>query len=176
MIRQTPPHRHAFAVVLIVGLSTLTGCTTLKLSSSSFSFGKEESNYKVGELQLEPSASEKVYRAVQQSRSQNAIVLQILGDSSPVRVLPLPPGESSVFVSDLLKQSGVTKKLGSIEATLFRNSSEAIGGIPMEVKMGPDGRSVRPESDYALRAGDRLRVQEAPSPAMKSLVNALLGL
>ncbi|MFK8112565.1 MAG: hypothetical protein AB8B91_10195 [Rubripirellula sp.] len=162
-------------ILFAMGLMVTTGCTSLNLSA--LSLGEPEGyNYEPGELSIQPSASEQVYQAVKQARGRNAIVLQVTGDSTPVRVLPLPEGAKSVFVSDLLKQSGITRKLGSVEATLYRNSTDAIGGIPMEVKMASDGRSVRPESDYALRAGDRLQVSEAPSPAMKGMMNMLLGL
>jgi hypothetical protein len=170
------PHHRSICCVFLLSLVVATGCTSLQLPALPFGMSAPLGTPQVsGEFQLQPSASEQVYQSVKQARSQNAIVLQIVGDSTPVRILPLPTGDKSVFVSDLLKQSGVTRKLGSVEATLFRNSSEAIGGIPLSVKMDPDGRSPRPESDYALHPGDRLRVHEAPSPALKGLFNAVLG-
>jgi hypothetical protein len=114
-----------------------------------------------------------LYRKVQQASSQNAIVLQVLGDDAPVRVLPLPPDGKSVFVSDLLVQTGVLAKLESIEATLFRNSAEALGGVRMEVKMSPEGDEVRPESDYALQPGDRLRVNKRQFNSLEQLLKAV---
>lgn len=175
MTRNTNQTTSLFA--LISCALTLTGCTSLNLPTSAFS--KPSSPEYQG---IDPafdsivSSSEQTYHSVRQARAQNAIVLQVEGDSTPIRVLPLPPGQKSVFVSDLLKQTGVQKKLGSLEATLFRFSTDTIGGLPMVVKMSPDGRSVRPVSDYALHAGDRLRVREAANPAMKGLVNMVLGI
>lgn len=154
-----------------------TGCTTLNLSSSPFSKPSSPEYRGIDSgFELDLASGEEIYHSVRQARTQNAIVLQVAGDNTPVRVLPLPPGQNSVFVSDLLKQTGVQKKLGSLQATLFRYSSDTIGGIPMVVKMAPDGRSVRPVSDYALHAGDRLQVSKAASPAMKGLVNMVLGI
>lgn len=174
--QQTP----RFALILIVLITaTMTGCAALQLPDlPMFNFSETKSNYEGVDagFQPQPFDSEETYHKVRQARSQNAIVLQVAGDKIPVRVLPLPPGQRAIYVSDLLKQTGVQKKLGSIEATLYRHSSASIGGIPMVAKMSPDGQSVLPESDYALQAGDRLRVNKAASPAMKGLFNAVLGL
>ncbi len=104
------------------------------------------------------------------------MVLQVIGDDVPARVLPLPPGTHSVYVSELLTQTGVLKKLDNVDATLFRSSTDSIGGIPMEVNMSKDGKSVRPESDYSLQAGDRLMVSKATNPAAQAMFNAMLGL
>jgi hypothetical protein len=153
-----------------------SGCTALDLPV--LTYAKPSSpEYRSIEpsFQLEPFNSEQAYYSVRQARSQNSIVLEVAGDSTPVRVFPLPPGQKSVFVSDLLNQTGIQKKFGSLKATLFRYSPDSIGGLRMEVKMAPDGRSVRPVSDYALHAGDRLRVDKATSPALTGLVNMMLG-
>ncbi len=120
--------------------------------------------------------SEQVYNGVREAKTRNAVVLHVVGDSTPVRVLPLPKSGQSVTVSTLLAQTLVTKKLGSIQATLFRPSPGSITGVPLAVKMESDGKSVRPETDYALRSGDRLRVQKAASPAVQGLFQSLLGL
>ncbi len=176
MTRKTPLFV-LFSCILTTVLGT--GCTSLKLPNNAFS-KPSSPEYQGGGIdsgfELDQSSGEQTYHSVRQARAQNAIVLQVAGDSTPARVLPLPPGQKSVFVSDLLKQTGVQKKLGSVKATLFRYSTDTIGGQPMEVKMAPDGRSVRPVSDYALHAGDRLRVSKAASPAMKGLVNMVLGI
>ncbi len=178
MTRKTNPKtthllRFSFALTTVLA----TGCTTLNLPVLTFS-KPASSEYRSVDpgFQLEPLNSEQAYYSVRQARSQNAIVLEVAGDSTPVRVLPLPPGEKSVFVSDLLNQTGIQKKFGSLQATLFRYSPESIGGLRMDVKMAPDGRSVRAVSDYALHAGDRLRVSKAANPGLKGLVNMVLGI
>jgi hypothetical protein len=165
----------SFAVIL----ATATGCTSLHVPDlPSMPFVNPESDeYRPIDtsLPMQRSDPEQIYHSVRQARAENGIVLQVAEDEIPVRVLPLPPGQKSVFVSDLLKQTGVQEKLKTIQATLYRHSNDSIGGIPMEVKMSRDGRSIKPESDYALRAGDRLKVQKY-NPTMKLLFSSILGL
>ena len=164
----------SLALWVLVLAVTSTGCTTLKLPALTTN-GPNYQNVESG-VPLGSSESEQVYHSVKQSRTQNAIVLQVVGAKKPVRILPLPADGRSVFLSDLIKQSGVTKRLGSIQPTLFRSSPDSIVGLPMDVKMASDGKSIRPESDYALRAGDRIRVQKAASPAMRGLLQTLMGI
>jgi hypothetical protein len=175
----TPHFRPTRQFLICLAAFTLAaqGCTSIDLPKSPFAKNTREyqgvdSSFDGGQS----SVSEKVYLAVRQAKAENGVVLQVIGDADPARVLPLPPGKHSVYVSELLVQTGVAKKLGSISATLFRHSTDSIGGIPMEVKMEKDAATVRPESDYALQAGDRLMVTEANHPAMQVLVNAVFGL
>lgn len=133
------------------GVATLPGCNV---------FGKGDKPGALGDFALQPSDSADVFQRVREAKSQNSVVLQIVGDSSPIRVLPLPPDERSVFVSDLLKQTGLQSKLGPIRVTLYRANPHAPMGIPMEVKFTTRGGSVRPDSDYALQPGDRLRIMK----------------
>jgi hypothetical protein len=166
---------------MIIGLLLLplvgAGCSNLDIPKTAFSsvsrpYQGVDSNYDGGQS----AVSQPVYHAVRQARSENAVVLQVIGDDEPVRVLPLPAaGARSVYISELLTQTGVLQKLDYIDATLYRHSTDSIGGIPMEVRMNEDRDGVRPESDYALQAGDRVTVSKAAHPAMQSLVNAILG-
>jgi len=126
-------------------------------------------------FELQTESAEEIYHSVREATARNAVVLQVVGDSSPVRVLPLPRDGRSVTVSNLLTQTGVSKKLGTIEATLFRPATGMIGGLPLEIELD-HGHSVRPESDYALRPGDRLRVRKAVSPQLKTALESLLML
>lgn len=119
--------------------------------------------------------TEAVYYAVKRAKSENGVVLQVVGDNHPVRVLPLPDDERTVYVSELLSQTGVLEALGYVEATLFRASSESISGVRMEIKMERSKDSVQPSSDYALQAGDRLMVSKAANPAIEMLLNGIVG-
>jgi hypothetical protein len=162
---------------LALAALTATGCTSVKLPSHPFTKGGSdpylgiESGYS-----SDLAVSEEVYHSVRRARAENGIVLQVVGDSSPSRVMPLPPAGKTVYLSQLLDETGVQESLGEIEATLYRHSSDSIGGIPMVVKMSQDQTRVRPECDYALQAGDRIRVEQAPDPGMQRMVNALFGL
>jgi hypothetical protein len=152
------------------------GCTTLNLPKTAFT--KHSREYQGVDSSYDGSqtfASEEVYQAVRQAKAENGVVLQVIGDGIPARVLPLPPGTHSVYVSELLTQTGVLEKLENVDATLFRSSTDSIGGIPMEVRMSKDGKSVRPESDYSLQAGDRLMVSKGANPAVQALFNVMFG-
>jgi hypothetical protein len=90
------------------------------------------------------------------------VLLQVVGDSTPLRVLPLPPDNRTVFVSELLEQTGIREKFGTIEATVYRADRKIPGGVPMEVRFNNDG-TVQPQYDYHLQPGDRIRVAKAES-------------
>ena len=166
-------------LTLVLGICLFSGCSGLRLPSTASMSGnpllggsllpKKESATFVGpEGSLmspgmpmdQNSVAQMVYQGTRQAKANGGIVLQVVGDETPIRVLPLPQDGRSVYVSQLLEQSGVKKQLGSVRATLFRHATGSIGGMPMECKMTKNGESVRPESDYALQPGDRLRVEK----------------
>lgn len=138
-----------------------------------------------------PSSSfnEQAYNAVRRAKENNSVVLQIIDDEGPVRVLPLPAaGVSSgtamgsaggntetptVYVSTLLKQTGLVEKLGQIELALFRPSPSSFEGVRMDVTLA--GGEVRPETDYALRAGDRLVVRRDSRIVLDNMIDLVLG-
>ncbi len=165
--------------VCLIGLIAIasTGCSTLRLPAM-LPFGQEsDPQYMSGDgTPLRASEGEMMYKKVREAKAQNSIVLQIAGAEPPIRVLPLPPEGQSVFVSDLLTQTGVVKELGRVDATLYRDAPGMPAGIKMAVKMSHDHEQVRPESDYSLRAGDRLSIQKARAPAMNGLLSGLLGI
>ncbi|MEL6894637.1 MAG: hypothetical protein AAFP90_00850 [Planctomycetota bacterium] len=122
------------------------------------------------EVQLVGSNAADVLRKVQEAKGRNALVLQVDGDSQPVRILPMPPDGKPVYVSDLIKQTGLQKRFGRMNADLFRASTENPGGIRMKVEFLRGSSNVRPESDYALRSGDRLRVRKDNSSALAEII------
>ncbi len=168
------------AVVMTIALATMTsGCSSIKLPSNPFSHpGDRLGDYTglEGVPQMPETEAEQIYLAVKQARASNSMVLHVPGDDPSTRVLPLPTDGRSVYVSTLLVQTGVKKKLGYLEATLYRHSAASIAGIPLECRMSRDGDTVKPECDYALQPGDRLTVRKASNPAMQSLFNAVLGI
>lgn len=131
------------------------------------------------------SFTQPVHQAVRKAKQENAVVLQVLGSDEPIRVLPLPRGNdagaidspsSGVFVSTLLKQTGVLKKYGRINASLYRPSPSSFEGVRMDVLFTRrDHEQIRPESDYALRAGDRLVIREDERMGFGSIVDLALG-
>jgi len=148
--------------LVLLSLGSMAGCNV---------FGKKDNADLSGAVSLRGSDSADVFQRVREAKAQNSIVLQVTGDSSPVRILPLPPDDRSVFVSDLLKQTEIQDKVGPMRVTLYRASDAAPMGIPMEVKFTTRGGSVRPDSDYALKAGDRLRILKDERSAMSGMLN-----
>ncbi|MCO8122800.1 hypothetical protein NHH03_13715 [Stieleria sp. TO1_6] len=141
---------------------------------------KQASGYQTadGTLPAETISSDgsmtmEAYQRIRQAKAQNAVVLQVAGDEQPIRVLPLPSGQRSVFVSELLNQTGVLKKFGRVDATVYRPSPESISGIRMDVQFG-EGGQIDPSSDYALRPGDRVQVRQRTSSGLQSLVDMAL--
>jgi hypothetical protein len=169
------PHQPSLAILLLsVAVVASTGCTLLDQTSLPFTSAESSPYHGLdGELQPQVSMSEQIYHSVRRARVENAVVLQVDGGGG--RILPLPADRQSVYVSNLLKQAGVIKRLGRIEVTLYRHSPEAIGGIRMAVTMSKDGKTVRPETDYALQAGDRVLVQKSSSPLFQGLLGISMG-
>ncbi len=154
----------------------MSGCAGFQVPS--FSFGDDDTNY-VGadpSVIIDGSVSEKNYYAVRQALKQNGIVLNVVGDSDPIRVLPLPPEGQTVLVSDLLRQSGVLKSIGNVDVVVYRHLPPSPTGLRLPVKMNSSHDEVRPETDYALRPGDRIQVARHTSDMLQSLVSKTLGL
>lgn len=148
-------------------------CTLLSGSGCSL-FRKPSQDVGALSAPLQGSESAAVYQRIREAKSQNSIVLQIAGDSSPIRVLPLPPDGQSVFISDLLRQTGLQDKFGHVRATLYRATPEAPAGVPMEVRFDERSGEIRPEADYALQAGDRLKIAKQEKPAFGGMFDQLL--
>jgi hypothetical protein len=126
-------------------------------------------------FEADASLSQEIYNKVRPARAQNSSGVQVVGDDEPLRVLPLPPEQKSVFVSDLLKQTGVQQKFGAVDAVLYRPAPGSASGLRMVVQMSKGKRTVAPESDYALKPGDRLRVEKAPHPGIQQLLEMAVG-
>lgn len=135
------------------------------------------------------SFSQEAYQAVCKAKQENAIVLQILENDEPVRVLPLPLASgppatsagvgttpSGIFVSSLLTQTGVLQKYGRVQGALYRPSPSSFEGVRMDLIFSEhDKHQIRPESDYALRAGDRLVIRKDDSIKLNSILDLALG-
>jgi len=161
----SPLRRRLMVAIAIAAVATAPGCNV---------FGKKDNAQSSGEFAVQASDSADVFKRVREAKSQNSVVVQVIGDSTPVRVLPLPPEEHSVFVSDLLKQTGLQESFGPMRVTLYRTNSQAPMGIPMEVKFTARGGDVRPEADYAIQAGDRIRISKDDRTAWGEMLNQFL--
>jgi|GEM_PF-2058669 len=159
------PHQRFYPVFLLA-IILFGGCSTFSKSAGD--------NRLETTLPLQGSDSADACQQMRQARSQNSIVLQVDGDSKPVRVLPLPPDGKPVFVSDLLRQTGIQEKMGKMLVTVHRGSPVDYEGAKMDVRFDEDGESVRPETDYSLQSGDRIRIRKNPKTAFSNLVDQIL--
>ena len=142
-------------VFAILACFLFTGCTSFDLPGTAFQRPANPDYLSMNSsLDLDHSVQEKAYYAVRQAKAENGVVLEVAGDSNPARTMPLPAAGQSVYVSDLLQETGVLAKLEHVNATLYRYSPGTVNGMPMEVRMSDDCSTVRPESDYALQPGD----------------------
>lgn len=146
-----------------------SGCTLISSPSS----GHPESLQANPEGMLKPNAAAETFQKIKQAKRENAVILQVQGDPEPIRILPLPQEGQSVFVSDLLTQTGVFRKFGRVHVELFRDSTNLMDGVRMKVDV-QDGDSVTPGTDYALRPGDRLLVRSVSTTALGEAFNELL--
>ncbi|WP_236620895.1 hypothetical protein [Rhodopirellula sallentina] len=187
------PTRCLLAAIALLPVS-LTGCSVfpaggmkmpainmLGTGLAAEAEAQQENYVPVGASATLPSSTftQEAYQAVRNAKANNSIVLQILDAEEPIRVLPLPTSENgtgqSVFVSTLLKQTGVLKKLGKAQAALYRSSPTSFEGVRMDVlfvERAPE--QVRPESDYALRPGDRIVIAKDTRMGMESLIDMVL--
>lgn len=172
--------------VLLTGCGNLPSMSNADLLSPGFLKRKPRSQMVLANGTPTPlsengteSLTMETYQRVRQAKAENAVVLQVQNDSSPIRVLPLPTDElspgtpKSVFVSELLTQTGLTRRFGMMEATLYRPSPDSIQGVRMVVSFREDG-TIDPSTDYALQAGDRVHVTKRQVTGLSSLTDMIL--
>ncbi|MCD0461356.1 hypothetical protein [Roseiconus lacunae] len=181
-----------FATVAVLLFGAAGGCAPLKtpgmksldLMSPSTSilspFAKHSPKYRYADgspaqmnYPADGSMTMETYQKIREAKAQNAVVLQVANDSEPIRVLPLPPGEKTAFVSELLGQTGLLNKLDRIEATVYRPTPNSIEGAKMDIVF-VDEDTIDPTTDYSLRPGDRIQVTEVSVTPWESLTNAVL--
>jgi hypothetical protein len=147
-------------------MSMCGGCATFTKPNGGGAFDQA--------VPLQGSESADVYKRIRQAKAQNAIVLQVTGDSEPIRVLPLPPDGTPVFVSDLLKQTGIQEKFGRMLVLVYRSSPVDYEGAKMEVRFDEEGETVRPETDYSLQSGDRVKIVKDPRSSFSLMMEQII--
>lgn len=114
-----------------------------------------------------------MFRAVQTARQTNSIVLQVEGADKPMRVIPLPTDGKTVFMNDLLRQTGLKSRYNSLDIVLFRSSGTEMDGVKMAVTFDKSGR-VNTGTDYALRPGDRITVRKVLNSTIQNVLDGLV--
>jgi hypothetical protein len=158
--------RHSRCLIGLLALASCGGCSVLNKSSGTMNLESA--------IPLQGSDSADAFQRMRQAKSQNSIVLQIDGDSQPIRVLPLPPDGKPVFVSDLLRQTGVQEKMGRMIVTVHRSSTVDYQGAKMEVRFSTNGETIRPETDYALQSGDRIKIMKDSRTGFGNMLEQIL--
>ncbi len=82
------------------GCSSFTFPKTVVLGQAHSEYQGVDSSYDGGQT----SVSEAVYHAVRRAKAENGVVLQVVGGEIPAEVLPLPPDNHAVYVSELLSR------------------------------------------------------------------------
>lgn len=148
--------------ILVTLLFTSSGCSLWQTSNSPAELTSLRSSVDSDPLQATIAA-----------RDSNSVVLLVHGTRSAPRIIPLPTDGKPVFVSDLLRQSGLTQEFAQMQATLHRNSTDAISGVRMGIRFANKSNAVLPEHDYQLLPGDRIEVAEEESSPFASLSDML---
>lgn len=149
-----------------ISIAYCCGCSTFSKPGKDSMFDPQVS--------LQGSDSNEAYKRASQAKSQNSLVLQVAGDSQAIRVLPLPPDGRPVFVGDLLKQTGIQEKMGRMLVTVYRPSPTDFAGAKMVVRFDDEGETVRPETDYSLQAGDRVKISKDTTTSMSRFIDQIL--
>ncbi len=155
-----------YLVAGTVALVVCGGCNTFSKSNCSATLDAA--------VQLQGNDSAEVVKRIQEAKSQNSVVIQVAGDSQPIRVLPLPSDGTPVFVSDLLRQTGIQEKMGRMLVTVQRSSPVDYTGAKMDVRFDEHGDNVRPETDYALQSGDRVKISKDSRTAIGGFLDQII--
>jgi hypothetical protein len=121
---------------------------------------------------LESTAPQGPLKTPAEAQRNNAILLEVDSGKATTRMIPLPDDGRPVYVSDLLRQSGLLDEFPRMDAVLFRPSPSEPNGIRMGIRFRPKSNQIAPEHDYALRPGDRIRVVELQLNPFEEFANA----
>ena len=77
-------------------------------------------------------------------------------------------------VGDLLKQTGIQEKMGRMLVTVYRPSPTDFAGAKMVVRFDDEGETVRPDTDYSLQAGDRVKISKDTTTSMSRFIDQIL--
>ncbi|MEQ8785631.1 MAG: hypothetical protein RIC55_05010 [Pirellulaceae bacterium] len=83
------------------------------------------------------------------------------------------PLEKPLTVQQALEQTGAGYRFGLKEVYIERTAPEAGKPHKLAVTFAPGGRTISPETDYALYPGDRLIVKEDPTTLMEQTLEGL---
>ena len=149
-------------LLMLVCLAPLaSGCTTLKSPGSSLLPG-------LGETKADVAVDD---QAVPDSQTVVVELHRINGLAGRVRV-PVKPG---MAVQNVLEDSGALDRFSRMTIKLKRRVDGRQGYLPLTAVYDHGRKTVRPESNYAIRPGDFLIVTEDVTTSTDEMVQQLLG-
>ena len=149
--------------LLLLGclLPLASGCTTLKSPGSSLLSGP-------GETKAEVAVDD---QAVPDSQTMVVELHRLNGLAGRVRV-PVKPG---MVVQNVLEESGAFDQFSRMTIKLKRRVDGRQGYLPLTAVYDHGRKTVRPESNYAIRPGDFLIVTEDTTTSTDEMVQQMLG-
>ena len=142
-------------------LPLASGCTTLKFPGSSLLPGLQGTKAKVAVDD----------QAVPDSQTVVVELYRVNGLAGRVRV-PVKPG---MVVQNVLEDSGALDRFSRMSIKLKRRVDGQQGYLPLTAVYDHGRKTVRPESNYAIRPGDFLIVTEDPTTSTDEMVQQLLN-
>jgi hypothetical protein len=120
---------------------------------------------------LQPTTDPLLGQGAVSAAAKNAVLIYLQGSKEP-KLFPLPPPGQTVLLSGLCKQTDLLSVFGSSEISLWRQTPEAPSGAKLQVRFTRKG-DIDPLTDYALRPGDRIFVQEGKADWLTRLVRGI---
>lgn len=149
---QTPKFGQlAMAAMILIGATLATGCSTLPNSLSN-GFASDSS--------IPPAAS--------QSQAQYLVDMQLSYGGSKKFKGDIGQGAT---VQTALEASGATKKFRKMDVAVMRKVEGNFNPLKMSSDYNSSKKRIRPETDYALRHGDRIVI----TPKSENQLLQLLG-
>ena len=154
---------HSAQMLFLLGCLLLlaSGCTTLKSPGSFLLPG-------LGETKAEVAVDD---QAVPDSQTMVVELHRLNGLAGRVRV-PVKPG---MVVQNVLEESGAFDQFSRMTIKLKRRVDGRQGYLPLTAVYDHGRKTVRPESNYAIRPGDFLIVTEDTTTSTDEMVQQLLG-
>ena len=154
---------HSAQMLFLLGCLLLlaSGCTTLKSPGISLLPG-------LGETKAEVAVDD---QAVPDSQTMVVELHRVSGLAGRVRV-PVKPG---MVVQNVLEDSGALDRFSRMTIKLKRRVDGRQGYLPLTAVYDHGRKTVRPESNYAIRPGDFLIVTEDVTTSTDEMVQQLLG-
>ena len=80
-----------------------------------------------------------------------------------------------MFVSELIQETRALKQFRREDIQLLRLADDGASWFQMEVELDPNRRNIEASTDYAVHAGDRLKITQDATSVFDDVLTATLG-